>query len=296
MLCPLCTYVFAIMQKILIGILFAALWGSGSVAIKLGISSTQPLLLINTRFLIAGVLMLLYARFVNRERLPNRNEWMPLIGCGILNMTIYSSVFVFAIKEITPGIGTLSAATCPLVISLLNAVWLRKKITWNIWAGLFIGLAGITTAIYPLLLNAHATPYGIFLLSLSVICYSVGTVYYQSIEWALPRLSINGWQVLFGGLGQLPFTLFAFEYSKNQYDVTFWLSLIWLIIPISIISVQLWLYLLKVEPIRASLWLFLCPIFGFFYAHFFMHEPITIFTIIGTICVIFGLYLGKKQV
>lgn len=150
-------------------------------------------------------------------------------------------------------------------------------------------------AIYPLLLNAHATPIGVILLCFSMLCYSVGTVYYQSINWTLPRLSINSWQVLFAGLILLPFTAFFFESSENHYDTTFWSSILWLVIPVSIIAVQLWLYLLKAEPVRASLWLFLCPIFGFFYAALLTNEPITIYTIIGTILVIGGLYLEKKQ-
>jgi probable blue pigment (indigoidine) exporter len=65
-------------------------------------------------------------------------------------------------------------------------------------------------------------------------------------------------------------------------------------VPISIAAVQLWLYLLKAEPVKASLWLFLCPIFGFFYAAILTNEPITIYTVVGTVLVILGLYLGKK--
>jgi probable blue pigment (indigoidine) exporter len=283
------------MKKIGAGLIFAALWGSGSVATKLGLKVSQPLLLINTRFFIAALLMLTIALLINKDRFPKRHEWIPLLICGTLSMAIYPSAFVYAMKYVTAGIGTLGSATCPLIISVLNAVWLRQKITWNIWAGLFLGLSGVAFAIYPLLLNAHATPFGVFLLTFSMICYSVGTVYYQSVTWALPRLSINGWQVLFGGIILLPFTTFIFESNENHFNTTFWFSILWLVIPISIIAVQMWLYLLKAEPTKASLWLFFCPIFGFFYAYLLTSEPITIYTAIGTILVIGGLYLGKKE-
>jgi probable blue pigment (indigoidine) exporter len=239
--------------------------------------------------------MLTISLVINKDRLPKRNEWIPLLICGILSMAIYPSAFVYAMKHVTAGIGTLGSATCPLIISVLNAVWLRQKITWNIWTGLFIGLCGVAVAIYPLLLNAHATPLGVFLLTFSMICYSVGTVYYQSVTWNLLRLSINGWQVLFGGIILLPFTTFLFETTDNNFNTTFWFSILWLVIPVSIIAVQIWLYLLKEEPTKASLWLFLCPIFGFFYSYFLTGEPITIYTIVGTILVIGGLYLGKKE-
>lgn len=283
------------MKKILAGLIFAALWGSGSVATKLGLKVSQPLLLINTRFFIAALLMLAISLLLNKDRFPKKSEWLPLLICGVLSMAIYPAAFVYAMKNVTAGIGTLGSATCPLIISVLNAVWLRQKITWNIWTGLFIGIGGVAVAIFPLLLNAHATPLGVALLTFSMLCYSVGTVYYQSVTWTLPRLSINGWQVLFGGLILLPFTTSLFEQSKNELSATFWFSVLWLVVPISILAVQLWLYLLKAEPTKASLWLFLCPIFGFFYAYILTNEPITIYTIIGTILVIGGLYLGKKE-
>jgi probable blue pigment (indigoidine) exporter len=283
------------MKKILAGLLFAALWGSGSVATKLGIKTAQPLLLINVRFILAAILMLFISLLINKNRLPKRNEWRSLIICGMLSMAIYPSAFVFAMKNVTAGIGTLASATCPLIISILNAVWLSQKITNNVWKGLIIGLIGVGIAIYPLLLNAHATTFGVALLTFSMLCYSFGTVYYQSINWTLPRLNINGWQVLFGSIILLPFTLLFYEEKANDFVPTFWYSVIWLVIPVSIIAVQIWLYLLKVEPLKASLWLYLCPIFGFIFSTIFTNEPITSYTIIGTGFVIFGLYLGKRE-
>jgi drug/metabolite transporter (DMT)-like permease len=41
--------------------------------------------------------------------------------------------------------------------------------------------------------------------------------------------------------------------------------------------------------------LFLCPIFGFIIAAILLHEPITLFTILGVIMVTSGLYLVQKK-
>ena len=282
------------MKNFLAGILFAALWGSGSVATKLGIKDVQPLLLINVRFVAAALLMLAIVLVIQKNRLPQKAEWRALFVCGLLNMAIYPSAFVFAMKHVTAGIGTLASATCPLLISILNAVFLSRKITRYVWAGLLLGLVGIAVAIYPLLLIAHATPFGVALLTFSMVCYSVGTVYYQSVTWELPKLSINAWQVLFGSILLLPFTVLLYQAEANHFTPNFYISAFWLAVPISIAASLIWLYLLKVEPVKASFWLYLCPIFGFLFSALLTGEPITFYTVLGTILVIAGLYIGKK--
>lgn len=146
-----------------------------------------------------------------------------------------------------------------------------------------------------MLKNSFADAEGLIVLSISMISYSVGTVYYASQKWKLPLLVINGWQVLLGGIFLVPITLFFTDWANNTYDVRFWSSVFWLVIPVSIGAVQLWLYLLKKDPVKASLWLFLCPIFGFAYASFLLNEPITSYTYVGTIFVIVGLYLAQKK-
>jgi len=107
-------------------------------------------------------------------------------------------------------------------------------------------------------------------------------------------MTINGWQALIGGMLLLPFTL-TFEGGHTQFDIRFFLSLGWLVIPVSILAIQLWLHLLKEDTVKASLWLFLCPIFGLAYASFLLHEPFTKYTIIGALMVIGSLLWGQSK-
>jgi len=128
----------------------------------------------------------------------------------------------------------------------------------------------------------------------SMFMYSLGAVYYSSVPWKLSRAAVNGWQVLIGGVLLMPFTLY-FEGSLTHYDFRFWMSLAWLVIPVSIGAVQLWLFLLKEDAVRASLWLFLCPVFGLMYASVLLNEPFTVYTALGAILVLVSLYWGQQQ-
>ncbi len=273
---------------------FAALWASASAATKFGITSAHPLLLSNVRFFTAGLIMLFIAYAIQKNPMPTTQEWKQLAIYGLLNVAIYLGCFSWAMRYSSAGIGSLATATNPLMISILSAIWLRRGIRWQESVGLVLGILGVGCAVYPLLQTSYTTWQGIVILAVSMLSYSIGTIYYSAQQWRLSLFAINGWQVLLGGLWLLPFTLWVTDWPTQQYNATFWAAIGWLAIMVSIGAVQLWLYMLKVDPVKASLWLFLCPIFGFIYAYWLLSEPITAYTYAGTALVIIGLSIAWK--
>ncbi len=282
------------MKNNIIGFVFAGLWASASVATKIGLLSAQPLTIANLRFFIAGFLMLLGAYVFRKYRLPERDEWMPLLIYGLLNVTVYLGLFIVALQELSAGVGSLVPALNPLMISILSAIWIKRRVKQTEWTGLLLGFLGVAIVIYPLIKESYVTLWGLTLMFFSLLSYSIGTVYYSSRTWRLPILAINAWQVLFGGICLLPFTFTMTDFSRNHFDHNYWVSVGWLVV-VSILAVQMWLYLLKINPIKASLWLYLCPTFGFIYAKLLLNEPITAYTVVGTLIVIVGLYIGQKK-
>ncbi len=240
--------------------------------------------------------MLTYAYgFQRGNPRPQGIEWRQLAVFALLNTTIYLGAYVIALKQVSAGIGSLAVATNPLFITLMSAIWLRRPLRWFEGVGLVFGLTGVAIATYPLLQDSHATVSGLLILLLGMISVSAATVYYARINWRLPDVVINGWQVLLGGFMLLPVMLFTADFSTTRWDVRFWLSVGWLIGPVSIVALQLWFYLIRLDAVRASLWLFLCPIFGFLYSYLLLGEPITSCTVIGTGLVIAGLYLAQRE-
>jgi drug/metabolite transporter (DMT)-like permease len=283
------------MRQIIIGLLFASLWASAAVATKYGIHSADPFILANIRFLLAGGGMLFYTYAIKHEALPKGKEWLHLLVFGLLNTTIYLGCFVISMKSVSAGIGSLSTATSPLFIMIISAVWLKRSLRWYEITGVILGLAGVALATYPLLQDSHATLHGVLILMGGMISVSIATVYYARIKWTLPRLAINGWQVFLGGLLLLPITCITSDFSNSHFDVQFWLAVSWLIIPVSVIALQLWFYLVSRDTVKASLWLFLCPVFGFLFSSVLLHEPLSWYTFAGTFLVIGGLYLAQRE-
>lgn len=274
------------------GVGFALLWASASAAGKFGLRSVEPLTFFTIRFLAAGAILLFVSHLALRYPLPAGSEWWQVTVFGFFNTALYLGIFIVALQHVAAGITTLAIALNPLLISILSAGFMRRKVAAKEWLSIAIGMAGVAVATYPLLQTNHATLGGILLIALCMLMYSIGSVFYASVPWKLQRLVINGWQVFLGGLMLLPFAL-IFTQHQNTFDANFWFSLGWLIVPVSIVAVQLWLRLLRDDAVRASIWLFLCPVFGLIYATLLLHEPFSGFTLAGLILVMAAIYLGQ---
>jgi len=285
------------MRQILPGLLFSILWASAAVATKIGVQVAEPFILASVRLLIAGILMLVYAYFLTpgKHAFPQGGQWRYLIIFALLNTTIFLGAFVLAMQQVSAGIGSLSTATNPLLITLLAAMWLRRSLRWYEIVGILIGITGVILATYPLLQNSYATIPGLIILMVGMVSVSAATVYYARVNWNLAPIVVNGWQVFLGGLLLSPVTLLATDFSATQWNNQFWGSVLWLIGPVSILALQLWFYLVRQDPVRASLWLFLCPIFGFIFSWALLGEPITGYTYAGTAMVIAGLILAQRD-
>lgn len=280
----------------LAGLGFAFLWSSAATATKLGLETAQPFMINVTRFLIAGVVMLVITHGMLRKRLPHKKEWKQVAIYGLLNITAYLGLYVLAMKNVSPGLGSLATATNPVMISLIGALLFGQAIKANTWISLGLCVLGVLVAAYPLLLHSYATPVGMLLLFGSMLIYSCGVLYFSRQQWGdLHILTINGWQTFLGGIFLWPVAAITYSPGANHWNWQFAGSVLWLAIPVSVMAVQLWLFLLKDNAVKASFWLFLCPVFGFLIANVVMKEPISVYTVAGMAMVIAGLYLVQRK-
>lgn len=283
-------------KLILAGITFAFLWASASAATKVGLSAVQPMVLFVPRFFLAAAIMLLISHAGMKKSLPRGKEWGRLAIYGLFNVSLYLGIYVVGMKGTSAGLGALATATNPVFISLLSAVWLRKPLKPLTILSLLLCLAGIGVAAWPLLADSYATPIGLSLVLTSMIAYSIGAIYFSASDLgSLHIFTVNGWQTLFGALFLLPVMIWEYDPAQNSFNLTWLLSSLWLVGPVSMVAVLLWLFLLKDNPVKASFWLFLCPVFGFGISAVLMREPLSFFTLAGVALVIGGLCLVQLR-
>lgn len=281
---------------IIAGLLFSVLWASAATATKIGLRVAQPFTICVVRFFLAGGLMLLLGHGFLRQRMPKGREWRQIAIYGLLANSIYLGLYVFAMRQVSAGLGALAIATNPLFINLLAVIVLRQRLRLSTMACLMLCMMGVVVAAWPLFRNSTATPVGLLFLLTGMVVYSVSVFYFSRVEWnGLPLLVINGWQVLLGGVFLFPLAAVVYRPALNIWNVESIGAILWLAVPVSICAVQLWLYLLKQDAARSSFWLFLCPVFGFALSNLFTQEPITWFTLVGMVLVIGGIYWEQRQ-
>lgn len=274
------------------GILFSFLWSTAAIAMKIGILSVDPLILAVIRFLISGLIMIIISTFLLKEKISNKNDWYQISILGLLNITIYLGCLFTAIMTISAGLLNLFIAINPILITLFTSYFLKRKISTNEKLGFSICFIGLLIATIPTLKESKSNFFGICLLILGMTSYSLGSVYYKKNELKLSNLTINGYQTFIGGLFLLPIAY----YYKSQtilYDTSFYVSLVWLTVVISIFANNIWFSLLKKDTVKASKWLFLAPIFGYFLSFVLLGEEITIYAYLGIVLVLLGLKINK---
>lgn len=282
---------------VIAGMVFAILWASASAATKVGLLSAQPFIIAIARFAVAATVMLVITHLVMGQPLPaGRHLWKRLAVYGFLNVGLYLGLYVVAMQEVSAGLGALFVATNPVIIAVMGALWYKQPMGGSTVVSFILCIAGMLLASYPLLGESYATPRGLTVLFLSMLSYSAGSIYFAKQDWGrLHILTINGWQTLIGGLCVLPFAWFFYDCTANVFDGKFWGAVLWLAIAVSVIAVLLWLYLLRDNPIKASAWLFLCPIAGFAIAAALMGEPLSWHTWAGVLLVMVGLYMVQRR-
>lgn len=284
------------LKWLLIGLIFTLLWSSASTATKVGLQVAQPLTIALMRFAIASLCMLIYAHGIRGYALPKGREWRMITIYGIFNITIYLGLYVLAMKDVTAGIGALAIATSPIFIGLLSIIVLKQTPPVKVIVALILGLLGVIVAAYPLLLGTGVSAKGLILMLLGMLSYSIASIYFNKMDWGVLKiLTINGWQTLIGGIFLLPFLVWTYKSEENHFTFDFWISSAWLAIFVSIAAIQCWLWLLKSAPIKAGMWLYLCPIFGFIIAAILLKDPLSLYTLVGVIMVLIALVMVRTK-
>jgi drug/metabolite transporter (DMT)-like permease len=176
-------------------------WGSSFLFSKIAVSHLPPALFSSVRFLAAGALLVLFARFIRHDALPRRIvEWRHVAITGFLMVVGSNAVNLWAIQYIPSNLSALLNGTSAFWIAGLGVFGRRgHPLTRSAMIGMCVGFAGTALMLVPkggLRTSSALAEAGALAACLS---WALGTLYFRSIDTELSSLMFMALQMLMGG-------------------------------------------------------------------------------------------------
>jgi len=185
-------------------------WGTTYLGIRMALETFPPLLLVATRFTLAGSLLLLFAR-ARGWYIPRGRELATNTVTGLLLLGISNSCLVFAELLIPSGMAGLIVTISPFWLVGVEAFLPGgERLHWPTLGGMAVGLAG-TSLLFPndltrQTIDRHVLE-GFLLLQLGMAAWSFGSIYQRRRPGKAHPVIAAGAQQLAAGLALIPFAI-----------------------------------------------------------------------------------------
>lgn len=283
---------------VLVALLYAIL-ASTFVLAKNSLLYAKPFFLIGFRMLLAGMLLLIFAK-IRGVLILKKCDWWLIFRVSLFHIYLSFVLEFWALQHLSALKTTLIYSSTPFIAALLSYFLLQERLRIQKKIGIFIGLLGML----PIFISIGGNAKELLQISLPDIVL-FGAVASGAYAWFLVKellqkgyslLVINGVAMLLGGLGSF-FTSMFFERAPFVYswpDFLFWVGL--LIIVSNVVVYNFYGYLLHRYTITFLTFAgFLCPSFAMLYDWAFFGRALQMQYLISIVLVTVGLYIFYKN-
>ena len=178
-------------------------WASAFAGIRAGLSSYSPGQLAVLRFLIASLVLVIYAG-VAHFRPPARRHLPGLILSGLIGISFYNIALNYGEVRVTAGAASLLIASVPIWTALLAAVLLHERLTIAGWLGVLVSFVGVA-----LIANGEGEGIRLSLEALIILAAAITSAVYMILQKHYlshySALEFTAYSIWSGTLLMLPF-------------------------------------------------------------------------------------------
>ncbi len=276
---------------------FAAIyliWGSTYLAIRFAVETLPPLLMMGTRFLIGGVIFLLYAVWRGELHRPTVRQWRTVTVISILMLCGGTGTVGWAETRIPSGLAALLVAGVPFWITLSD--WLRPnghRPGLATVSGLIVGFIGIGILIGP---EHFAGGHRVDLLGgtaviLASLAWAIGSVYSRHNHEKLPtsQYTAVGMELLIAAVVLVALGVAFGESSRVTFSAVSLKSILAVVYLglIGSLAFGAYVWLLKAStPAKAATYAYVNPVVAVVLGVTLGGEPINLRTVLASVVII----------
>src|SRR5690606_32603957 len=254
-------------------------WGSTYLGIKVAIETIPPFFHAGIRFLISGLLLVIWQRAAGNE-LPTKKQWISTFIIGNLLLLGGNGLVAWAELTIPSGIAALIIGSVPLFMVVMEAIRPKGvKPNWQSIVGLIIGFVGIFILVGPAEISGSETrlnPFGVIALLSACLFWALGSIYSKTADLPKSSLMTTGAEMLMGSIGLFVISLLTGElngWNPAEVSTRSLIGLVYLITIGSIIGFGSYIWLLQNAPISlVSTYAYVNPIVAVLLGYFFSNE------------------------
>jgi drug/metabolite transporter (DMT)-like permease len=277
------------------------LWGSTYIAIRFAVEVIPPFTMSGTRFIVAGLLMVFWARSQGAAW-PTRLNWRVAATAAVMLFVLNNGSLVWAARYVPSGMLSLIVGATPLWMVLLD--WWRPTMHGRqaggvrpnnlVFVGLLLGFFGIILLAGSGDMAAARPEYaiGIVALLIGTVAWAAGSIYTRQTSAALPDspLMCSGIQLISGGAMLVSLSALTGELASFQLvDVTLkaGVSWLWLVVCGSILGFGSYMWLMRVStPARVATYAYVNPVVALFLGWALAGEQLTPRTLIAAVVIL----------
>lgn len=189
---------------------FVVIWSTGFVVARYAMPHSPPMTFLAGRFLLSIVAFGLWIAFTRPAWPRNGSQWLHLSVTGVLMHTGYLGGVWAAIRTGAPA-GTVALITG--LQPMLTALWLsasdrEHRVTPRQWAGLLLGLAGLTLVVWRKIGVGEMNAFNVGLSLLGLLSVTVGTLWQKRFVAPCDVRTANTVQLLAAFAVAAPLSLF----------------------------------------------------------------------------------------
>lgn len=266
-------------------------WGGTYLAVALALHSIPPFLLMGSRSLVGGGLLLAGAWFGNRSL--DAETWVRAAICGLLLFVGCHGTLAYAQQRVSSGLAAVLLATIPFWIALIGAVMPGgRRPGWKQLGLLATGLAGVALVVMG---RGNDTPGGaaysdIALLVAAALSWAIGTILSERWSPKDREVAFSGIALLAGGAVLALMSGWRGEFSSFHVDhvagagIAAWL---YLTLAGTILAFAAYVWLLKqVRPALVATYTFVNPLIALLLGWAVLGEHIGITMALGALLVV----------
>ena len=273
-------------------IIVCIIWGSTYLAIKVGVGTIAPAWLAGIRYVVAGLMMLVYL-FARRIELPRgwRNYIPPFI-VGFLLMVMGNGMVVWSEQFITSGLAALLAGTVPIWIALITILLIKtEKVPLLMILGILLGFVGMVILVAPEIGPIRFSSIkGVLGMLVAACCWSSGTIYTSRLGKRYDPFVMTTLEMLFGGAVLLVIAVLFQPFHPSEVSNASWMALIYLIIFGSCLALSAYVYMMSHGPTAwASTYAYINPVIAVILGWLILQEKITWNILVGALVILIAI-------